>query len=115
MFENPGKAVQRIALFCFFACILIAVFLFIVGGLRILTQVNSSTSFKEVLSYTAEDYAYGLLYESDQYVNGYEGKMQCKTAIYIALASLSTIPMYAFGRLVEDVGTIKNELYQLKK
>ena len=110
MFENPGKTVQKIAETCFALCLIIAVILFIIGGVRILSEVDSNTTFGEILSYTAEDYARGLSKGYDWLVNGYKGKMQCKTAIYIALGSLSSIPMYAFGCLVEDVAAIREKL-----
>ena len=110
MFENPGKTVQKIAETCFALCLILAAFIFIIGCVRILSEVDSNTTFGEILSCTEEDYARALSNGNDDYINGYRGKMQCKTAIYIALASLGSIPMYAFGSLVEDVAAIREKL-----
>ena len=110
MFENPGKTVRKITETCFALCLILAAFIFIIGCVRILSEVDSNTTFGEILSCTEEDYARALSKGYDGLVNGYEGKVQCKTAIYIALASLGSIPMYAFGSLVEDVAAIREKL-----
>ena len=115
LFYNPGNSVKVIAKFCFYACLVLAVILFLMGGIRFLSAVDEYSPFGEVLAYTAEDYAYGLAKGYDWYVDGYMGKMQCKTAFYVALASFSSIPLYAFGCLIEDVAAIKEKLYQKKE
>ena len=115
MFKNPGKAVQNIATFFFFACLFVALLLFMIGCVKILIAIDEGTTFREVMEYTAGDYVQGLSAGHNWIVYGYEGKTQCKTAIFIALASLPIIPMYAFGCLVEDVATIKKKLLQEKQ
>ena len=77
-----------------------------------MSAVDEYTPFSEVIAYTAEDYAYGLASGDTWYVNGYLGKVQCKEALFVALASLGTVPLYAFGCLVEDVAAIKEKLVQ---
>ena len=112
MFENPGGSLKAIAKFCFYACLILAAILFLIGCIRFLSAVDFDgyPSFAEVASYTIEDYAHGLANEYNWYVDGYLGKMMCKNAIYLALASFGSIPLYAFGCLVEDVAKIKEKL-----
>lgn len=112
LFGNPGKSVQGIAKFCFYACIVLAILLFIGGAIRFMSAVDEYTPFSEVIAYTAEDYAYGLAEGYTWYADGYLGKVQCKIALFVALASLGSVPLYAFGCLVEDVAAIKEKLVQ---
>ena len=115
LFDDSGHSVKNIAIVCFFLCLVVAAVLILIGSIRILSAVDEYTPFREVLAYTAEDYAYGLERGFDWYVNGYMGKMQCKTALYIALASFCSIPLYAFGCLLENIVAIKKKLYQEKE
>ena len=109
LFKNPAESVKKIAKFYFYACIVLAILLLISGLIRLML---ADTPFSEVITYTAEDYAYGLAHGYTRYVNGYLGKVQCKEALFVALASLGTVPLYAFGCLVEDVAAIKEKLVQ---
>lgn len=115
IFDNPADSVKCIAKFCFYGCLIVAGILFFIGGGRILSAADEYSPLREVLAYTVDDYARGLAKGYDWYVDGYMGKIQCKTAIYIALASLSSIPLYAFGCLVENVKLIKDKIYQTKE
>lgn len=114
LFENPGGGVKKIARFCFFILLLIAVVLFILGAIRFMSAVDKYSPFSEVINYTAEDYAYGLAKGYDWYVDGYLGKLQCKTAFFVFLASFSCIPLYAFGELVEEVKTLSSNIAEIK-
>lgn len=115
LFENPAKSVKGIAKFLFYACLVLAVILFFMGGAKVLSAADGIEDIGEVMAYTAENYAHGLQHGYDWYIDGYIGKTQCKTAIYVAVASFSSIPLYAFGCLVEDVKVIKKSLQQKKE
>ena len=110
LFKNPAGVVKKIAKFCFYACIVLAIFLLISGLIRLMLVAGMGVPFREVMAYTAEDYTNGLFNGYDTYVNGYLGKVQCKEALFVALASLGSVPLYAFGCLVEDVAAIKEKL-----
>lgn len=106
LFENPGKTVKAIAKFCCYACLTLAIILFIIGAIKVVSAASdNSTTLGEELFYSEEFYRYGD-------INGYTGKMLCIAAFYFALASLSSIPLYAFGCLVEDTAAIKEKLQQ---
>ena len=123
IFNNPANTIKVIAKFCFIACLVIAVILFLIGGIQILIAADYFSyradgfwnAFAEVLTFTAEDYARELQGGYDHVVGGYMGKILCITAPYFALASLLTIPLYAFGCLVEDAAAIKKMLEQKKE
>lgn len=102
LFEESALWVRRIAEFCFYACLVIAFIMSVIGAIKFLSALEYD-SFTEVLSYTAADFAHG----SEKYVNGYMGKMLCISSFFVALSSLLSIPLYAFGCLVEDVADIK--------
>lgn len=116
IFDCPGASLKSIAKFLFYACLVLAVILFLIGGIKVLSAVDTDgyPTFSEVIAYTAEDYAYGLAKGYDWYVDGYMGKQQCKFAFWVALSSFSAIPLYAFGCLVEDVAEIKEKLKENK-
>jgi len=106
LFENPGKTVKAIAKFCCYACLTLAIILFIIGAVKVLSALSDTgNTLGEELYYCEELYRFGD-------VNGYTGKMLCITAFYFALTSLSSIPLYAFGCLVEDTAAIKEKLQQ---
>ena len=112
-FDNPGKFLKTLAKICFYLCLIIAVILFIVGVVKIASAVDKYSPLSEVLTYTTEDYVYGLSTGYDWYVNGYMGKIQCKTALYLALSSLACFPLSALGCLVQDISEEKQKLVQI--
>lgn len=114
LFENPGSGVKKIARFCFFILLLIAIVLFLWGAVRLMSAVDKYSPFNEVINYTVEDYAYGLAKGYDWYVDGYLGKMQCKAAFFVFLVSFSCIPLYAFGELVEEVKALSSNILEIK-
>ena len=110
MFDNTGAALKKISKFLFTASLVLAIVVFGIGLFRFLTVVDFEDGYPslgDVLSYTIEDYAYGIERDYQWYVEGYLAKEQCKVGISIAILSIACIPMYGFGCLVEDVAEIK--------
>ena len=66
------------------------------------------------MAYIAEDYAYGIAHDYEWYVEGYLAKVQCQNAITLVVVSLSCIPLYSFGCVVEDIAQIKEKMNDLK-
>lgn len=115
LFDNPGGTIKAIAKFCFIVCVVVAAILLFLGLINIASAYDPDLGIVAAFHYTIEHYLYGLDEDYAPYINGYIGKVQCQLGLYLALASLSSIPAYAFGCLVEDVSDIKKKLYQTQK
>ena len=115
LLTDPWVSLKKIARFCFYFCLIVAVVTFAVGAFKIVSNVDEYTTLHDILAYTAEDYAYGVVKGYQWYVDGYTGKMLCKAALVVALASLGSIPLYAFGCMGEDISALSSNVANLKE
>lgn len=115
LLTDPWTSIKKIARFCFYFCLILAVILFVIGAFKIVSNVDKSTPLHEILAYTEEDYAYGVVKGYQWYVDGYMGKQQCKAALVVALTSLGSIPLYAFGCMGEDISALSSNVANLKE
>ena len=114
LFFNPGETVRKIAKICFYACLVLTVFLLVFGLLNCLSATSEYTSFAEVMAYTEVDYVNAIARENDSIIHGYTGQIMLKAAPLAALAAIYSIPLYAFGSLVDDVIACKALLIVMK-
>lgn len=116
LFYDSGKTIQKLAKSVFYTLLVIAFFMLGIGVIRLLIAIDGDFSdMGTILSYTYEDYLYGLSKDWDWYIHGYMGKQMCKNAFILALSSLGTFPMYAFGQLVEYTKSIKKSLENINE
>lgn len=108
LFDNVEEALKKVAKICFYILLVVGVGMVVIGFFKVIAQCDGGyPTFGEVMAYTLEDYAYGLSKGYDWYVEGYKGKTMMSTGFYMAIASLSALPMYGFGVLIEEIKNIR--------
>ena len=112
LFYYPGHTVKGIAKFGFWFCLVIAAIAFIAGASILFSIVESYDSLSWAIVLATEPSGLSLYTWG---IRAYFGKTLCRIALYAALASVGSIPMYAFGSLVQDIAVIKYKLQQGKE
>lgn len=113
IFGSIEERLQGFAKFLFYFLLVVGIGAIIIGFFKVQGVASKySDTFAEVMYYTAEDAAYGMAKDYDWYVDGYKGKMLMTNGFYAAISSITTLPLYAFGVLIEEVKAMK---YHLKK
>lgn len=108
IFARPGDSMKTIAKWLSKFFLIAAIILFIVGSFMVVYAVDENyVTLGDVLSLTDVDVA---LNGDEWVVNGYIGKLLCRDAFVSCALLLCTIPLYAFGILVNDVAEIKKAL-----
>lgn len=111
MFDNIGITIQKVAMFIFVLAIVIGSLGIVIGGVRFLSELDRNTSFWEGIICTAEDairlpYTYGSLYR---------GKVLFTSGVICLLSSFSMLPLYGFGKLLQDISIIRESIQDADK
>lgn len=104
LYDNPGDATKKLSMIIFYSCLIIGVITLCVGIANMFKVVaNTGESFFEFMSYSIVD-----AMTTDWRAEGYAAKTRILQGLYITLASLTAIPLYGLGCLIEDVGAIRS-------
>lgn len=114
LFNDIGSRI-KLAKVSFYAFIIIGALVFLIGAFKVFGACDKYTPLSEVLSYTAEDYAYGIAHKYEWITNGYMGKQMVKYSFFIIFSSLTTLPLYGFGHLIEVTEKIISVLHYYNK
>lgn len=110
IFDDIGKTLKLIAQICFYLCLCVGLLYILIGAFRFLGGIDEYTTFSEGLSCTLED---ALEYKS-LYGDCYYGRQMIKTGFILMLCSLSSLPLFGFGELVDSNLEIKRTLRKTK-
>lgn len=107
LFDDVGATIKKIAKYSFYALLIGAAIMFIVGLVKMFSALDHYDPI-EIMSLTQYDC---LLSGYSDTVNGYMGKQMCKAAIIVVLCDLvGPILVYGFGELIEKVTAIEKKL-----
>ncbi len=109
IFSDIGETLKKISKFLFNFCLIIGAIVAVVGAMIFLSGIDEYTSFLEGLACTQED---AIEYDS-LYASCYYGKVVTKFGFWIAFSSLTVLPLYAFGELVNSAKKSKELLMKL--
>lgn len=108
IFENSGDSVKTLAKTLFFVCLIIAIFALLIGLSLIIK--HDYLSLSELLKMQEMEYI-DSIYKDYRFISEpYEGLRLIKLSLFVALFSLSLIPLYAFGELVSSIQLIKQSM-----
>lgn len=106
LFENPGSTIKKLSVIAFYV-ILVAGIIMLLVGYGHMNEVHeyAGNSFSDLFSSTSID-ALSSWWRADAYT----AKMEMIYGLFAMVASLSAIPLYGFGCIIEDVASIKNSI-----
>ena len=96
IFGNIGNSIKVIAKILFYLCLSIGLLTLIIGVFRFLGGVDEYTSFAEGMACTLED---AIEYDA-LYADCYYGRQTTKAGFILVLSSISLLPLYGFGELI---------------
>lgn len=113
IFDNIEDVLMGLAKILFYLLLFGGLLVLVIGFFKVVSACDRFHSFTEVMSWTVEDYTFGISKGLDRYVEGYRGKLMMKGGFYVALSSVSSLPLYGFGHLLQTTNAIKRKLYEL--
>ena len=106
IFENIGNTLKIIAKILFYVCLSIGILTLIIGVFRFLGGIDEYTSFAEGMACTLED---AIEYDS-LYADCYYGRQTTKLGFFLTISSITALPLYGFGELVNLCSQINLKL-----
>ena len=106
IFGNIGKTLKAIALLCFYLCFCIGLICILFGVLRFLNGLGENMTFKDGLNCSL---ANAVLLKGP-YAHCYYGRLTAIIGAVLIFCSIFSLPLYAFGELVDSNLEIKRTL-----
>lgn len=106
MFENIGNTLKSIAKILFYACLAIGGIVLIIGIFRFVSGLDEYVSFSEAMACTLAD---AIKYDT-LYADCYYGRQMVKIGFIMQISSITTLPLYGFGELINMCSQIISKL-----
>ncbi len=110
IFGNIGKTLKTIALFCFYLCFCIGLICVLFGVFRFINGLGENMTFKEGWNCSMSK----AVLLKGSYAHCYYGRLTTIIGVVIMFCSVFSLPLYAFGELVDSNLEIKRTLIKTK-